>query len=58
MKIVFMGTPDFAKTILEAYVKREHLEVQGKNARKFAEENAARKTQTKKYFDILSGLVK
>ena len=47
-----------ANTILEAYNKREHLEEQGKNARKFAEENAARKTQTKKYFDILSGLVK
>ena len=46
-----------ANTILEAYEKREHLDVQGKNARKFAEENAARKTQTKKYFDILNGLV-
>ena len=47
-----------ANTILEAYEKREHLEEQGKNARKFAEENAARKKQTKKYFDILKGLVK
>ncbi|MBR3744611.1 MAG: glycosyltransferase family 4 protein [Bacteroidales bacterium] len=46
-----------ANTILEAYEKRGHLDAQGKNARKFAEENAARKTQTKKYFDILKGLV-
>ena len=47
-----------ANTILEAYEKREHLEEQGKNARIFAEENAARKKQTKKYFDILKGLVR
>lgn len=46
-----------ANTILEAYNRREHLEEQGRNARAFAEQNAARKTQTKKYFDILSGLV-
>ena len=45
-------------TILKAYEKREHLEAQGKNARKFAEENAARKTQTKKYFEILSMIAK
>lgn len=44
--------------ILEAYEKRDHLAHQGKNARKFAEENAARKTQTRKYFDVICGLVK
>lgn len=46
-----------ANTILEAYEKREHLDEQGKNARKFAEENAARKTQTKKYYDVLKELM-
>ncbi len=46
-----------ANTILKAYEKRGHLDEQGRNARKFAEENAARKTQTKKYFDILKALV-
>lgn len=44
--------------ILEAYEKRDHLAEQGKNARKFAEENAARKIQTKKYYDVIRGLVK
>ena len=44
--------------ILEAYEKRDHLAKQGKNARKFAEENAARKTQTRKYFNVICGLVK
>lgn len=44
--------------ILEAYRKRDHLAEQGKNARKFAEENAARKTQTKKYFNVICRLVK
>lgn len=44
--------------ILEAYEKRDHLAEQGKNARKFAEENAARKTQTKKYYDVIKSLVK
>lgn len=53
------GDADALKdVILEAYEKRAHLAQQGKNARKFAEENAARKTQTKKYFKIISGLVK
>lgn len=44
--------------ILEAYEKRDHLVEQGRNARKFAEENAARKTQTKKYYDLIQSLVK
>jgi glycosyltransferase involved in cell wall biosynthesis len=44
--------------ILEAYNNRDHLVKQGQNARKFAEENAARKTQTKKYYDILASLYK
>ena len=44
--------------ILTAYKNRDHLDEQGRNARKFAEENAARKTQTKKYFDILSKVAK
>lgn len=44
--------------ILEAYEKRDHLVEQGRNARKFAEENAARKTQTKKYYDVIKSLVK
>lgn len=51
------GDADALKdVILEAYEKREHLAQKGKNARKFAEENAARKTQTKKYFDIITNL--
>ena len=44
--------------ILEAYEKRDHLAQQGKKARKFAEENAARKTQTKKYYEVIRSLVK
>lgn len=43
--------------ILEAYAKRERLPEQGKNARKFAECNAARKIQTKKYYNILKSVV-
>ena len=42
--------------ILEAYAKRERLPEQGKNARKFAECNAARKIQTKKYYNILKNV--
>lgn len=53
------GDPEALKNvILEAYEKRDHLAEQGKNARKFAEENAARKTQTKKYYDVIKSLVK
>jgi glycosyltransferase involved in cell wall biosynthesis len=53
------GDPEALKNvILEAYEKRDHLTEQGKNARKFAEENAARKTQTKKYYDVIKSLVK
>lgn len=42
------------ETILTAYNNREKLLQMGKNARKFAEENASRKTQTRKYYDILA----
>ena len=53
------GDPEALKNvILEAYEKRDHLAEQGRNARKFAEENAARKTQTKKYYDVIKSLVK
>lgn len=53
------GDPEALKNvIIEAYEKRDHLAEQGKNARKFAEENAARKTQTKKYYDVIKSLVK
>lgn len=53
------GDPEALKNvILEAYEKRDHLAEQGKNARKFAEENAARRTQTKKYYDVIKSLVK
>lgn len=44
------------QTILQAYMNRSTLTQQGKNARKFAEENTARKSQTKKYFNILKEL--
>lgn len=53
------GDPEALKNvILKAYEKRDYLAEQGKNARKFAEENAARKTQTKKYYDVIKSLVK
>lgn len=42
--------------ILKAYCEKELLAQKGKNARKFAEENTARKIQTKKYFDILKSV--
>ena len=45
-------------TILNAYNNREELSQMGKNARKFAEVNTARKTQTKKYFDILKSVIR
>lgn len=44
------------QTILMAYNNRESLCEMGKNARKFAEENTSRKTQTKKYYLILKML--
>ena len=46
------------ETILAAYDNRANLPQMGKNARKFAEENTARKSQTKKYFDILKSVCK
>ena len=53
------GDADALKeTILMAFKNSEHLDKQGKNARRFAEENAARKSQTMKYYHILSGLAK
>lgn len=42
-----------AKTILRAYENKAELEHMGKNAREFCLEEADRKTQTKKYYEVL-----
>ena len=47
-----------ANTILQAYENRDNLPQMGKQARRFAEENTARNSQTKKYYDVLSSLTK
>ena len=42
-----------AETVLQAYEHRDRLDQMGKNAREFCLKEAARKTQTKKYFEVL-----
>lgn len=47
-----------AEAILHCYDHRSELAQWGQNARAFAEKNYSRKTQTKKYFDIIQKLHK
>ena len=44
--------------IQNAYKNRDNLAQMGKNARKYAENNFARKLQTKKYYDELKSVIK
>ncbi len=45
-----------AEAVLHCYAHRAELGQWGKNARAFAQENFSRKTQTKKYYDILKDM--
>ncbi len=48
---------DLVNVILKAYDNKDNLSQMGKNARKYAEKNFARKLQTKKYFDEIKSLL-